>query len=118
MNQDNSLDNSASTNEPLEEYGLRINLSAEAKSKIRQKWTTSLTIKVYERTIGFNYLKWKIQNRWNPKGQMDVIDLGDGYFITKFTLEEDIQDILRGGLWFIANHYLTIRRWTPNFLTK
>ena len=49
---------------------------------------------------------------------MGVIDLKDGYFITRFTTEEDIQNILKGGPWFIVGHYLTIRRWTLDFLTS
>lgn len=49
---------------------------------------------------------------------MDVIDLGEGYFITRFALEEDIQNILKGGPWFITGHYLIIKRWSPNFITK
>ena len=55
---------------------------------------------------------------WEPSGQMDVIDLRDGYFITRFTLEKDIQKALKEGPWFIARHYLTIRRWSLDFLTK
>ena len=82
---------------PLEEYKLKVNLSVEAKSKIRQKWTTSLIIKVFDKIVGFNYLKWKIHDLWKYIGRMDIIDLGDGYFITKFTFEKDIQSILRGG---------------------
>ena len=51
MDQDNTLDRFVTTNEPLEEYELRVNLSAEAKSKIRQKWIASLIIKVFEKIV-------------------------------------------------------------------
>ena len=49
---------------------------------------------------------------------MEVIDLGEGYFITHFALEQDIQNILKGGPWFISGHNLIIKWWSPNFITK
>ena len=91
------------------ESELRVNLSYEAKYKIIQRWLTSLIVKVFEKNVGYNYLKWKLQALLKPKGQMDVINLRDGYFITKFVFEDDIQNVLKGGPWFIVGHYLTIR---------
>ena len=84
-------------------------MSNEAKHKIKQRWLTLLIVKGLGKNVGYNYLKWKLQALWKPKGKMDFIDLGDGYFITRFVSKDDIQNVLKGGPWFITRHYLTIR---------
>ena len=35
---------------------------------------------------------------WIPKGSLEVIDLGLSYFITRFSIEEDLQVMLKGAL--------------------
>nr|POE88871.1 uncharacterized protein CFP56_37406 [Quercus suber] len=57
----------------------------------------------------------KIRSMWNPVGHMDCIDLGLDYFLVKFELVSDMDNILKGGLWFIGQHFLAIRQWEPGF---
>jgi len=45
---------------------------------------------------------------WNPSGGMECIDLGCDYFLVKFELAEDVDTILKGGLWSIGQHFLAI----------
>lgn len=52
---------------------------------------------------------------WRPNGEIDFIDLGHDYFILKLTDGEDYKRALTGGPWMIANHYLTVRKWHPDF---
>ena len=33
----------------------------------------------------------------------------------RFGLVEDYNNVLNGGPWFIGEHFLSIRRWEPNF---
>ena len=49
------------------------------------------------------------------KGGMDCIDFGFDYFLTKFELKEDVDNILKGGLWFIGHNFLAIRQWELEF---
>ena len=46
---------------------------------------------------------------------MDCIDFGFDYFLVKFELCEDVDNILKGGPWFIGQHFLAIRQWEPEF---
>ena len=46
---------------------------------------------------------------------MDCIDLGFDYFLIKFELSEDVDNILKGGPWFIGQHFLAIRQWELEF---
>ena len=43
-------------------------------------------------------------------------DLDEGYFVARFQMLEDLEAVLTGGPWVIANQYLAIQRWRPNFL--
>jgi len=40
---------------------------------------------------------------------MDCIDLGFDFFLVKFELAIDVDNILKGGPWFIGQHFLAIR---------
>lgn len=47
---------------------------------------------------------------------MLLIDLGNGFYIAKFELEEDFTRVIAGGPpWFMNGQYITIRQWQPKF---
>ncbi|RYQ97550.1 uncharacterized protein LOC107610441 [Arachis ipaensis] len=52
---------------------------------------------------------------WAKSGGMDLIDLGNEYFIVRLFNEDDYWHVMEGGPWLIFDHYLTIRRWTLEF---
>ena len=49
-------------------------------------------------------------------GKMDCVGLGHDFFLIKFSQMEDQLRVLRNGPWFESGHYLSIRRWEPNFI--
>nr|POF19297.1 hypothetical protein CFP56_17673 [Quercus suber] len=46
---------------------------------------------------------------------MDLVGLGKDFFLIRFGLKEDLDHVIAGGLWFIEEHFLSIRPWSPNF---
>ena len=94
---------------------LAVRLSTDTRKFIRSKWTHELIVKVFGRSVGFHYLHSKIMSLWKPAGRLDCIDLGKDFYLLKFGLVEDFDNVLKGGPWFIGGHYLTIRAWEPNF---
>nr|POE81241.1 hypothetical protein CFP56_47465 [Quercus suber] len=76
-----------------------VHLSKETKARIRAPWTKALIVKVYGRTLGYNYLSFKINTLWKPVARMDCIDLGRDFFLIKFHDESDYDRMLRGGPW-------------------
>ena len=72
-------------------------------------------MKVYGRAVGFNYLTFKIKTLWNPRANMDYVDLGKDYFLIKFNDKEDYDKVLRGGPCFVGEHFLAIKLWEPYF---
>ena len=43
------------------------------------------------------------------------MDLSHGFFLTRLSLKEDFENVLRKGPWFIGDHFLFLRPWEPNF---
>ena len=48
-------------------------------------------------------------------GKIDCVDLGKEFFLVRFSVKEDCEVVLRNGLWFIGENFLSIRPWEPNF---
>lgn len=94
--------------EPLLEGMAEVKLSKETKARIRAPWSKALIVKVYGRSVGFNYLTFKINALWKPKAKMECVNLGRYFFLIRFSSNEDYDHVLRGGPWFIGGHFLAI----------
>ncbi|XP_023885179.1 uncharacterized protein LOC111997336 [Quercus suber] len=98
---------------PLGEVVVR--LFGGRKTKIRATWNNALIVKAFEKTVAYHYLISKLSNLWRPVGKMDCIALGQDFFLVRFSLKDDHSRVLKNGPWFVGGHYLSIRRWEPNF---
>ncbi|XP_050280478.1 uncharacterized protein LOC126721484 [Quercus robur] len=94
---------------------LAVNLSSDTRKHIRAKWAHALIVKVFGRSVGFHYLHAKVMNLWKPTGRLDCVDLGKDFFLIRFGLVEDYNNVIKGGPWFVGEHFLTIIVWEPNF---
>ncbi|XP_030964660.1 uncharacterized protein LOC115985910 [Quercus lobata] len=92
-----------------------VTLSKETRSRIRAPWFKALIVKVYGRTVGFSYLTFKINALWKPMTKMDCVNLGNDLFLIKFSDDSDYDKVLRGGPWFVGEHFLAIKPWEPYF---
>ncbi|XP_065633884.1 uncharacterized protein LOC136069370 [Quercus suber] len=101
--------------EPLTEGMVEVKLSKETKVRIRAPWSKALIIKVYGWSVGFNYLTFKINALWKPTAKMDCVTLGRGFFLIHLSCNDDFDKVLRGGPWFIGEHFLAIKLWEPYF---
>ncbi|XP_028769816.1 uncharacterized protein LOC114727283 [Neltuma alba] len=55
-----------------------------------------------------------MEKMW-AKHPIKVTPLNNGYFIVSFSIPEDRDFALQEGPWMIADHYLLVQRWCPNF---
>ena len=101
--------------EPLVEGMAEIKLSKETKAHIGAPWAKALIVKVFGKTVGFNYLTFKINALWRPIAKMDCVNLGKDYFLIKFHSPDDYDNVLRGCPWFVGEHFLAIKPWEPYF---
>ena len=101
--------------EPLIEGMAEVKLSKETKDRIKAPWSKALIVKVFGRTVGYSYLTFKLNALWKLATRMDCVNLGKDYFLIKFYCVDDYDKVLRGGPWFIGEHFLAIKPWEPYF---
>ena len=101
--------------EPLEDGEVVIKFPRTLKQKIRALWCTSLIVKVFGQSVGYVFLVNKLENMWKSSGNFSCVDLGLGFFLIRFESKEGFEEVLKGGPWFIGEHFLLLRPWVPNF---
>ena len=74
-----------------------VNLSGARKASIRSLWTTTLIIKVVGKTMGYQFLTSRIISMWKPSGRLDYVDLEKDFFLMRFSLKEDYEQVLKDG---------------------
>ena len=92
-----------------------IRFTRDLKQKIRAPWSTSLIVKVFGRSVGYIFLVNKLKFIWKAFGTFTCVDLGEGFFLIRFESRTSFEEVLKGGPWFIGEHFLSLRPWTPNF---
>lgn len=56
----------------------------------------------------YSYFLLKLQQKWSVlKGHWSSIDIANDYTVVKFDLVEDLNYVLYGGPWIIADQYLS-----------
>ena len=96
----NLMEDDVDSDEEVE--GLRAGLvavkfSKELKQKIHSPWYKALIVKVYGRSVGLSFLQNRLLSMWRPAGRLDCVDLSHGFFLTRFSLREDYEAILKRG---------------------
>nr|POE74142.1 hypothetical protein CFP56_63252 [Quercus suber] len=44
-----------------------------------------------------------------------MVDLGRDFFLLRFSVDENLEAVLKKGPWFVGGHFLSIRKWEANF---
>ncbi|XP_058749521.1 uncharacterized protein LOC131622500 [Vicia villosa] len=55
---------------------------------------------------------------WVKKGIINIIDLSNDYYLVTFSHDQDHMNAIMNGPWFIYDHYLTVKAWSPDFHPK
>lgn len=92
-----------------------ISLDIETQKCIVQPWKRCLIGKVVGKTVGFKFISYKVSELWKPTCKIQILDLGNNFFLFKFDCPDDYRFALLEGPWFIGGHHLSMRGWTPNF---
>ncbi|KAL5763131.1 hypothetical protein ACOSP7_019395 [Xanthoceras sorbifolium] len=96
--------------------GPEMSLSEGLKAKLSKSWENALILKNIGRSHTLNFMTTKLKQKWRLIGQWQLTNLEEGYFIARFQFKADLENILTGGPWVIANQYLVVQRWRPNFV--
>ena len=87
--------------------------SCSSGTLIGTRVDNQLTDNFVHHQVGYNFLLNRVMSLWKPVQRMDCMDLGKDNFLIRF--KEDFDKLLKGGPWFIGEHFLTIRVWKSNF---
>ncbi|KAI9127933.1 hypothetical protein K1719_000926 [Acacia pycnantha] len=89
--------------------------SDRMKKRLYKAWEKAVIVKLLGRDIGYMLLHSILQPLWAKRGVINLINIGNGFFVVKFSNKEDYLNALTGGPWMIFDHYLTVRPWEPMF---
>ncbi|GAU32943.1 hypothetical protein TSUD_153600 [Trifolium subterraneum] len=81
-------------------------------------WQHAIIVKLLGKTLGFLTMRDRLRAIWKLTGDMDVMDIGHGFFMVKFDLEADREKVISGGPWVIYDHCVAIRPWTTDFISS
>ncbi|GKV45487.1 hypothetical protein SLEP1_g52559 [Rubroshorea leprosula] len=87
----------------------------EIWQKLCVPWRNSLIIKLLGKRIHYHLLCSRLSRVWQTEGGFEVIDIGNGYYVAKFSSPETCSRILTGGPYKIFDHYVAVQPWEPNF---
>lgn len=90
-------------------------LTNEEKARLRNPWKHMLILKVWGRTINYNYLLDRLRAIWHPSAGIDLIAIENDYYLAKFTSMDDYKFAKFEGPLMILDHYLIVKSWTLNF---
>nr|POE50188.1 hypothetical protein CFP56_66252 [Quercus suber] len=89
---------------PLVEMGelingmVAVNLTPNTRKSIRSRQNHALIVKVFGQIVGFHYLHSKVLSLWKLAGRLDCVDLGRDFFLMRFGLVEDYENVIKGGV--------------------
>ncbi|XP_045798137.1 uncharacterized protein LOC123892394 [Trifolium pratense] len=78
-------------------------------------WKDALVIKLLGKKLGYNTMKNKLETTWKLVGGIELMDIGNAFYMVKFDGEDDKNKVINGGPWMIYDHYLAVSQWSPTF---
>lgn len=66
-------------------------------SEWRKPWEDSVIVKLLGKTLGFFTMRDRLQVLWKPSGDIDLVDIGHGFFMVKFDVAVDREKAMGEG---------------------
>ncbi|KAL7264574.1 hypothetical protein ACSBR1_002517 [Camellia fascicularis] len=74
----------------------KVSLSRKLLEKIKKPWKNTLIIRLLGKSIGYKMLCSRVKNLWGLLGEFNAIDLGNNYFLFKFSEPKDYIKVYTG----------------------
>ncbi|GLT68080.1 hypothetical protein SLA2020_403400 [Shorea laevis] len=78
-------------------------------------WKNVVIIKVLGKSVNFHLLHSRLLKEWRTESEFEIIDVGLGYYIVRFSSPQDCSMVLIGGPYKMFHHYLAVQPWEPGF---
>ncbi|KAK1308199.1 hypothetical protein QJS10_CPA09g00975 [Acorus calamus] len=89
-------------------------LEEEEVAEAEAAWGNILVGYIWGKTPVFTPFLQFIKRLWRPKGELTLSLQGNGFFMVRFDLEEDLSHVLEDGPWSMDNRPFVIQRWNRN----
>ncbi|GKV16524.1 hypothetical protein SLEP1_g27155 [Rubroshorea leprosula] len=83
--------------------------------KLCAPWKNSLIVNLLGKRVNYHLLCNRLVREWRTEDEFEVIDIGKGFYVVKFSSPEDCSRVLIGGPYKFFDHYLAVQPWEPNF---
>ncbi|GLT62212.1 hypothetical protein SLA2020_348660 [Shorea laevis] len=94
---------------------LKAFIPKEIWQRLSTPWKNSLIVKLLGKRVNYHMLCARLMREWRTEGEFEVIDIGKGYYVVKFSSIDDCSKVLTGGPYKFFDHYLAIQPWEWNF---
>ncbi|KAI9085778.1 hypothetical protein K1719_032192 [Acacia pycnantha] len=88
------------------------------KERLMKPFHRTLVVKLLGQQISYGYMVKKLKKIWEWKGQIDIFDLENEFYLVNFQKMDDYMEALTGGPWVISDAYLSMAWWRPEFSPK
>lgn len=95
-----------------------IPFSGDKLSKGGEEWTFCLVGYSIGRRPFYEALLGAINKTWSLKGSVKLLSLSDGFFLFRFTCQEDFDLVWSRGVWFLLGKPFVFQKWHPKFTPK
>lgn len=115
---DSSMDEEVSSDEEDDELCegmVSLKHSKDEKTRIRAPWEKSIIVKIFGRSLGYSFLAERLRSMWKLVGRMDCVNVGQDFFLIKFELQSNLDEVIKGGPWFVGQQFLSIYQWEFEF---
>ena len=94
------------------EEGEEITIQSTQREKILEEWSLSLISKFLgSRTFNQRATKNLLQSMWKMGNDLKIVDVGEGLFQFKFSIESQMKWVLDNGPWSFENQLLVLQCW-------
>ncbi|KAJ9186726.1 hypothetical protein P3X46_002269 [Hevea brasiliensis] len=91
-----------------------IKISFYFQTKLARKWSKAVVVRLMGKKLDYKALYNRVIAMWNAR-DAKIVDLGNDYFLIKFSCEEEYHRALLDGPWIINGSYLVVKPWTQDF---
>ncbi|GLT99258.1 hypothetical protein SLE2022_167060 [Rubroshorea leprosula] len=93
----------------------KVRIPKEIWQRLCTPWKNAVIIKLLGKSINFHVLHARLLKEWRTNHEFEIIDVGLGYYIVKFSSSQDCSMVLTGGPYKMFDHYLAVQPWEPGF---
>ncbi|XP_020673089.1 uncharacterized protein LOC110092762, partial [Dendrobium catenatum] len=96
----------------------KLSFRADDLSEGSSLWTFSLVGYSLGQRPYYERLLTAMRKVWPLKGAISLLSLADGFFLIKFSSQEDYDAVWSGGPWFLLEKPFILQKWSPKFKPK